>query len=91
MSNISPIGQPNPAILNRSTGVGRAPASEAPAARGADRAEFSRSAQLLSKLAELPEVRQDLIDRVRAEIENGTYDTPDKVDSLLDSLLEDLA
>ena len=52
--------------------------------------ELSEHARLLSKLAELPDVRQDLVDRVKAEIEAGTYDTADKIDALLDELARDL-
>ena len=58
--------------------------------RSADRAEFSQAAQLLSKLAEMPDVRQDLIDQVRAEIDAGTYETAEKIDQVLDNLPEDL-
>ena len=91
MSNISPIGQPNPALLGRSGRANRGQESPAASHRGPDQVELSPRAQLLSKIAQLPEVRQDLVDRVRSEIDSGTYDTPEKVDALMDSLLEDLA
>jgi negative regulator of flagellin synthesis FlgM len=52
--------------------------------------EFSTTARLLSKIAELPEIRQELVDQVRAEIAAGTYETEDKVDAALQSLLSDL-
>jgi anti-sigma28 factor (negative regulator of flagellin synthesis) len=32
------------------------------------------------------EVRQDLVARVRQEIQAGTYDTPDKMEAALDRL-----
>ena len=35
-------------------------------------------------------IRRDLVDRVRREIEAGTYDTPEKWDAALDRLLESL-
>lgn len=35
-------------------------------------------------------VRQDLVERVRREIQAGTYDTPDKWQAALDRLLERL-
>lgn len=35
-------------------------------------------------------VRQDLIDKVRAEIEAGSYETPDKIDAAVENLLEEL-
>jgi hypothetical protein len=36
------------------------------------------------------EVRQDLIDRVRQEIKDGVYDTPDKFEAALDRLADRL-
>ncbi len=91
MSNISPIGRPNPALLGRSDRANSSQASPAVAPRGQDQVELSPRAQLLSKIAQLPEIRQDLVDRVRSEIDSGSYDTPEKVDALMDNLLEDLA
>ena len=45
----------------------------------------------LSKLRALPEIRQDLVDSVRAQIASGSYDTPDKLDAALDELLSDFS
>lgn len=58
--------------------------------RPSDRVELSDRARLLSKLASLPEIRQDLVDRVRGEIQKGTYDSPDRVEGALNSLIDDL-
>lgn len=58
--------------------------------RGADRVEVSSLARSLSRLTSDEPVRQDLIDRVRGEIEAGRYDTPDKVDTAVDRLLTEL-
>ncbi len=92
MSEIAPIGQPNASILGRTGRVNRPDSTNAAPSRISDRVELSPTARLLSKLKDLPDVRQDLVSRVRAEIANGTYDTPDKVDALLntDSLARDL-
>ena len=38
----------------------------------------------------LPTVRRDLVDRVRAEISRGTYETPAKLEIAIEHLLEDL-
>ena len=91
MADITPIGRPNGATLNPSARANKPQAAETGGStRGDDSVEFSAAAQLLSKLSELPDVRQDLVDRVRSEIAAGTYDTDDKVDALLDELNEDL-
>ena len=38
-----------------------------------------------------PFIRSDLVERVRKEIEAGTYDTPEKWEAALDRLLEHLS
>jgi anti-sigma28 factor (negative regulator of flagellin synthesis) len=59
-------------------------------ARTSDRVELSRVAQYLSQLQTKPEPRSDLIDRVRSEIEAGTYLTDDKLSAATDHLLDDI-
>lgn len=49
--------------------------------------EVSTLARSLSRLNQDEPVRQNLIDRVRAEIEAGRYDTPDKVDAAVENIL----
>lgn len=60
------------------------------AREGGDRVEVSEQARLLGQLSELPEVREDLVARVKAEIAAGTYITDEKISGAVDSLLEDL-
>jgi len=91
MSDISPIGRPQVAALNGAARAARAAYQGSAATRGTDQVEFSPAARFLSKLRSLPDVRQDLVDRVRAEIQAGTYTTDDKIDGILDAVLEDLA
>lgn len=64
--------------------------AEAAPGREADRVEVSQVASMLSKLKNLPEVRQDLVAKVRAELAAGTYDTEEKLDGALDALLDDI-
>jgi negative regulator of flagellin synthesis FlgM len=56
--------------------------------RGADRVEVSPVATYLSKLKNLP-IRQDLVDSVRGQIADGTYDTPEKLDAAVNELISD--
>lgn len=58
--------------------------------RPSDRVDISDRARLLSKLASLPEIRADLVDRVRREIADGTYETADRLDQAIQNLAEDL-
>ena len=53
--------------------------------RCAEVAEWALKARLL------PEVRADLVERVRAEIEAGDYETPERLDAAIDGMLDDLA
>lgn len=59
--------------------------------RGEDRVELSDKARYMQRLREVPPVRQELVDRVRAEIAQGTYETPEKFAQALDALLDDVA
>jgi len=47
-------------------------------------------AEWVRKIRELPDVRKDLVARVKAEIAAGTYETPEKLDAAIERLLEDL-
>ncbi len=59
-------------------------------ARTSDRVELSRVAQYLSQANAQPAERTDLIERVKAQIAQGSYLTDDKLDAAADELLEDL-
>lgn len=56
-------------------------------ARGADRVEVSRMASLLNQLRDMPEMREDLIRRVRDQIASGAYDTPERIEGAIDGIL----
>ncbi len=91
MSDITPIGQPGAAALGHSPRTGRPATDAAAVSRGDDQVQLSDAARLLSRIAEVPEVRQDLVDRIKTEIELGTYETPEKLDAAIDALMDDLA
>jgi len=92
MPDVSSIPPVSPAARARETAATQPSHPESTAAaRGSDRAEFSEVSRFLSQLAALPDVRQDLVDRVRSEIADGTYESDDKVKAALDGLLDDLA
>jgi len=89
MSDITPIGRSSVPALG---GQSRAHTSsaEASVSRPSDQVELSDRARLLSQLSRIPDVRQGLIDRVQAEIDQGSYETPDKIDAAIDALAEDV-
>jgi negative regulator of flagellin synthesis FlgM len=46
---------------------------------------------MLSKLKASGDVRLDKVNDIRAQIEAGTYETPEKIDGAISKLLDDLA
>jgi len=90
MSDIAPIGRSSVQPVSRAARFYEATVQTTANARGRDRADFSNAAQLLSKIASLPDIREDLVARVKGEIANGTYETPEKVEQALAGLAEDL-
>ncbi|MBA4105052.1 MAG: flagellar biosynthesis protein FlgM [Pirellula sp.] len=68
---------------NRST----TPAS---GAQPTDSVEFSAAAEAAMSAAEGGDFRADLVARVRAQIGDGSYDTPDKMAMAFDAMLDEL-
>ncbi len=56
-----------------------------------DSVEISELATFLNRLAELPEARARKIVELRNAINEGTYDTPEKLEVAIDRMLNDLA
>lgn len=52
-----------------------------------DTTDLSGTDRLTRLAMDLPDVRQDLINRVRAEIAAGTYETDEKINGAIDTLL----
>lgn len=55
-----------------------------------DTVEISTVAKLAAKIQQLPEVRTELVQRVKAEIEAGTYETPERLEVTVDRLMDEL-
>ncbi len=97
MSDASPISQPSAASVTRLNGKPHhtnAPAARAEingALRPSDELELSNRAVLLSRLRELPAIRADLVQRIKGEIDSGAYNTSDKIDSAIDSLVQEIS
>ncbi len=52
--------------------------------------EISTAAALAEKVRQIPDVRAELVARVKDEIAAGTYETPERIDAAVDRLMEDL-
>jgi negative regulator of flagellin synthesis FlgM len=66
-------------------------AAQPPASAAVDRVDISAAAQAAARAAEAGDVRQELVNQIRAQIEAGTYETPAKLDAALERLLDELA
>jgi len=54
-----------------------------------DVVEISTVAKLAAQVHDVPEVRADLVARVKAEIETGTYETQERIDLAIDRLMNE--
>jgi len=91
MSNVSPIHGPHAIPLTQGKPGERVGASAPGTSRQADQADISAIARFRSQISALPDVRQELVDRVRQELKDGTYVTDAKLTAATDALAEDLA
>ena len=55
-----------------------------------DDVELSVVAQLLSELEQLPPIRRERVEQIRAEIRDGTYETEEKLADAVDRLILEL-
>ncbi len=56
----------------------------------ADKVEISDLARFKALLKEVPEVRLDKIEKIRAQIDAGIYETPERIARTVDKILEEL-
>jgi negative regulator of flagellin synthesis FlgM len=55
-----------------------------------DELQLSAAAQLMEQSRDVPDIRHDRVASIRAEIANGTYETPEKLDMALSRLLDEI-
>jgi negative regulator of flagellin synthesis FlgM len=67
-----------------------APTQTSASSNISDELQLSDSAQIASQLNDIPPIRQDRVDSIRAQIAQGTYETPDKLDSAIENLLNEI-
>jgi len=65
---------------------------QAPAQAGSiqDELQISDEARLIDQVKGLPDIRQDLVNRIRSQIAAGTYETADKLDGAMNRLLDEI-
>jgi negative regulator of flagellin synthesis FlgM len=66
------------------------PAAPDSSGRIHDELQISDAGRLVEKTSEIPEVRQDRINAIRAQLAAGTYETEEKLRIALDRLLDEI-
>lgn len=93
MSDISSIGGGSIGPVNRPAqhaAYQAAQRTQEVKPQAGDSVELSEHARYLDMLRNMPDVRTDLIDRIREQIEAGTYETPQRLDAAVEGLAADL-
>jgi negative regulator of flagellin synthesis FlgM len=60
-------------------------------AGGVDQLDISPEADFVAQARDLPEIREDRVATIRAQIKSGTYETAEKLDLALSRLLDEIA
>jgi negative regulator of flagellin synthesis FlgM len=78
-----PIGAPHTSRLSQPS---------APSQPGAirDELQISDAGQMVDQVRQLPEIRQDRVNQIRAQIAQGTYETDDKLEIAIGRLMDEL-
>lgn len=67
------------------------PAAPKPHMTPVDQLDISQEAEAVNRARDVPEIRQELVDRIKGEIEAGTYETADKLEIAVGRLLDELS
>ena len=90
MINIDGIQPISPAKAVQPTQAPVAPQDNTAPGWISDVVDISPASILAARIHDVPEVRADLVQRVRQEIEAGTYETEERIDVTVDRLMEEL-
>jgi negative regulator of flagellin synthesis FlgM len=80
-----PINSPHRAAAPAQAGAASGSAG------GTDEVTISHEADALSRVREVPDIRADRVAEIRAAIQAGTYETPDKLEIAVGRLLDELS
>jgi len=58
---------------------------------GVDQLDISPEADFVAQARELPEIREGRVAAIRAQIQNGTYETAEKLDMALSRVFDEIA
>ncbi|HVW00216.1 MAG TPA: flagellar biosynthesis anti-sigma factor FlgM [Planctomycetaceae bacterium] len=86
---VSSIGRSSPIVPSQPAAKPEAAAKPSGPAAPQDEVEISSAGRLLDNLGRMGNIRDERLAQIRAAIENGTYDTPEKLDGALSRLLDE--
>ena len=78
-----PVGAPHTSRVSKPTAIDRPGPIQ-------DELEISDAAQLVEQVREMPEIRHDRVNEIRARIAEGTYETDQKLEIALGRLLDEI-
>ena len=67
------------------------PAGSPASSFGVDQLDISPEADFVAQARDLPEIREDRVAAIRAQIASGAYETADKLDAAVSRLLDEIA
>ena len=83
-----PVRSAVPAASTAPTNPAAPNAAQSPLTSPQDELEISAAGQMLDRLSESPEVRAERIAQIKDAIENGDYDTDEKLEAALSRMFE---
>ena len=67
------------------------PSAQSSNITGADQLDISREADMVSRVRDLPDIRADRVAEIRAAIEEGVYETDEKLELAVGRLLDEIS
>lgn len=55
-----------------------------------DQLELSEAGQIAARMSDIPDIRADRVASIRAAIQNGTYETADKLNGAINALFDEI-
>lgn len=85
----SPIRPVSPTSASRPAGNSN-PATESQPLSPRDEVEISSAGEMLDRLNQSSEIRAERLAQIRAAIEAGEYETPEKLEAALEKMLDEI-
>ena len=89
--NIKGSGTTNAGKIRRPARKASASPPPANPSRRSSQVTPTELSRWIKKVKNLPDVRQDLVERVKSEIADGTYETPEKIQIAAERMLEEIS